>query len=68
METNLEKEVGVSSPVAGSENADMTPEIDVAKERALVRKIDWHLIPIIMVLYLFSFLDRGKLGSEVCWL
>jgi hypothetical protein len=33
----------------------------VAREVALVRRIDWNIIPIMMVLYLFSFLDRGKL-------
>jgi hypothetical protein len=33
----------------------------VAREAALVRRIDWNLIPIMMTLYLFSFLDRGKL-------
>jgi hypothetical protein len=27
-------------------------------ERKLVRKLDVHLIPLIMCLYLFSFLDR----------
>lgn len=27
-------------------------------EKALVRKLDLHLIPIIMGLYLFSFVDR----------
>jgi hypothetical protein len=36
-------------------------EAGVAREAALVRRIDWNLIPIMMVLYLFSFLDRGKL-------
>lgn len=39
------------------------PNIDavVAREVALVRRTDWNIIPVIMVLYLFSFLDRGKL-------
>lgn len=30
-------------------------------EKALVRRVDWCIIPLIMLLYLFSFLDRGKL-------
>ena len=33
-------------------------EIDHAAERRLVRKLDLHIIPIVMLLYLFSFLDR----------
>ena len=28
-------------------------------EKALVRRVDWCIIPLIMLLYLFSFLDRG---------
>jgi hypothetical protein len=30
------------------------------EERALLRKLDLNLIPIIMLLYLLSFLDRGS--------
>jgi hypothetical protein len=38
-------------------------DVGVAREAALVRRIDWNLIPIMMVLYLFSFLDRGKFAG-----
>ena len=38
----------------------MEQQIDRTKEEALLRKLDLHLIPIIMILYLLSFLDRGK--------
>ena len=33
-------------------------EIDPQAEKRLVRKLDFHIIPIVMLLYLFSFLDR----------
>lgn len=33
--------------------------IDLAAEKKLVRKLDRHIIPIIMLLYLLSFLDRS---------
>lgn len=33
-------------------------EIDPAKERRLVRKLDLHIIPVVMLLYMLSFLDR----------
>lgn len=33
-------------------------EIDHAAEKKLVRKLDLNIIPIVMLLYLFSFLDR----------
>ncbi len=35
-------------------------EANMAREAALVRRIDLNIIPIMMTLYLFSFLDRGK--------
>ena len=34
------------------------PEIDRAKEKKLVRKLDLHIVPVVMLLYLLSFLDR----------
>lgn len=33
-------------------------EIDKAAERRLVRKLDVHIVPVVMLLYLLSFLDR----------
>ena len=38
-------------------------EIDHVAERKLVRKLDWHIIPITMLLYLLSFLDRVNIGN-----
>lgn len=50
-----------------SKNAPMDPTTatDLAEsaiEKALVRKVDMHIIPLIILLYLFSFLDRGMSG------
>lgn len=49
-----------------SKNAPMNPTSatdlpESAIEKALVRKVDMHIIPLIILLYLFSFLDRGML-------
>jgi hypothetical protein len=49
-----------------SKNALMNPTSaadlpETAIEKALVRKVDMHIIPLIILLYLFSFLDRGML-------
>jgi len=33
--------------------------IDKVKERQLVRKLDLYIVPVVMLLYLFSFLDRS---------
>ncbi|KAI0427587.1 DNA-repair protein rad2 [Xylaria sp. FL1042] len=32
-------------------------------EKKLVRKLDWHLVPLVMLLYTFSFLDRVNIGN-----
>lgn len=37
---------------------DAPPVIDPIAEAKLVRKLDFFIIPITMLLYLFSFLDR----------
>lgn len=37
---------------------DGLPAIDKKKERQLVRKLDRYIIPVVMLLYLLSFLDR----------
>lgn len=31
-------------------------------ERKLVRKLDWHIIPTVWVLYTLSYLDRANIG------
>ncbi|KAF2667736.1 MFS general substrate transporter [Microthyrium microscopicum] len=36
------------------------PGID---EKKLLRKIDWHIIPILTLLYLLSFIDRANIGN-----
>ena len=33
------------------------------EKSALIRKLDWHLIPIVWVLYMLSVLDRANLGN-----
>ncbi|KAM5545341.1 hypothetical protein V8D89_000954, partial [Ganoderma adspersum] len=37
----------------------LTPE----EERRLWRKIDWHIVPIITIMYLCSFVDRSNIGN-----
>ena len=42
----------------GTFDNDDIPVIDKRKERQLVRKLDLYIVPVVMLLYLFSFLDR----------
>jgi hypothetical protein len=37
-----------------------TPE----EENKIYRKLDWHLMPILTLLYLLSFMDRGNIGKR----
>lgn len=41
-------------------------------EKKLVRKLDLHIVPLIMLLYTFSFLDRSVMmmvpAGKVAWL
>jgi hypothetical protein len=39
---------------------DGLPAIDKKKERQLVRKLDRYIVPVVMLLYLLSFLDRYR--------
>lgn len=45
------------------------PEVDTSgiDEKKLLRRIDWHVVPWLAVLYLLNFLDRGNIGNaRVC--
>ena len=45
------------------------PDVDVSNinEHKLMRRIDWHVVPWLAVLYLWNFLDRGNIGNaRVC--
>ena len=33
------------------------------EESAVIRKLDWHLLPLVFVLYSLSVLDRSNLGN-----
>nr|QFR37057.1 MFS transporter [Cyberlindnera americana] len=43
----------------------VAPTIDFSDidEKAVMRKIDYHLMPICAILYLFAYLDRGAIGN-----
>ncbi|KAK2786936.1 hypothetical protein FQN53_005882 [Emmonsiellopsis sp. PD_33] len=38
-------------------------EIDPVKAAALMKKVDRHIVPFLVLLYLFSFLDRVNIGN-----
>lgn len=42
---------------------DCSPILTAEEEKRLWRKVDMRLIPISVLLYLMSYLDRGNIGS-----
>jgi hypothetical protein len=46
--------MAVTDPNSSHRGDDINPR----EEARLVRKLDSHIIPVVMLLYLFSFLDR----------
>ncbi|KAI5897004.1 MFS general substrate transporter [Schizophyllum commune H4-8] len=36
---------------------------DEAEHKRIVRRVDWHLLPLVTLLYFLSFLDRGNIGN-----
>lgn len=53
--------VSVQQP--GTKAAADTDLYDTPEDRALLRKIDRHLLPVLTTLYLLSFLDRSNIGN-----
>ena len=56
-EKRPEDEAGISP--SDDASAASSAEIDLKTDRALMRKLDRNIVPFIVVMYLFSFLDRG---------
>ncbi|PWY75868.1 MFS general substrate transporter [Aspergillus eucalypticola CBS 122712] len=47
----------------GDSNDSALSLVDEKREKHLIRKIDLHIIPFVVLLYLFSFLDRVNIGN-----
>lgn len=42
-------------------------EDDPVEAKRITRKIDWRLIPLLMMLYTLAFLDRVNIGNARLW-
>ncbi|KAI0692599.1 MFS general substrate transporter [Cerioporus squamosus] len=47
----------------GDDTLQPPPVLTAAQERRLWRKVDWHIMPIITIMYLSSFVDRSNIGN-----
>ncbi|OJJ40087.1 hypothetical protein ASPWEDRAFT_166174 [Aspergillus wentii DTO 134E9] len=58
---------GQKEPLSSAlENGDKNAHpitLDKAETARILRKIDWRLLPLLTVLYVLSFLDRGNIGN-----
>lgn len=54
---------GISTADSASLRQSNMYAVNTADEQRLLRKLDLRLIPIIMLVYLVSFLDRGMYSS-----
>jgi hypothetical protein len=59
--THVEKRIGDDDIVARMNNLD--PPVTPEEEKRVRRKIDMRLPPFLLVLYMFTWLDRGALGN-----
>ena len=54
-------------------NGSLTPEeagflasFSDEQKKVVLRKVDWRLVPMLLVLYLISFIDRANIGIISC--
>jgi MFS family permease len=60
----IEPQVAVESPTpAGRVFDDSTPPFDPIIEKRILRKLDFRLVPMLWILFLVSFVDRGNIGN-----
>jgi hypothetical protein len=55
----------LTSPSAESDIQCQSGNFTPAEEKRLVRKLDWRILPLTSLLYLFAYLDRSNLGNAV---
>jgi uncharacterized protein YcbK (DUF882 family) len=70
-EIDLEKEKVIHTEQV--HNGNMTAEeaaflanFTEDQRKAVVRKVDWRLVPMLLILYLISFIDRANIGEYCC--
>lgn len=60
IEAKGDRDVGPPVTHEDDESSEVPTILEEKMERTLVRKIDMNILPVVVLLYLFSFLDRGE--------
>lgn len=60
-----QNEKDFATEIETADIAQFRPDVDVSAVdgKRLLRRIDWHVVPWLTILYLLSFLDRGSIGN-----
>lgn len=59
----VKSEIDVQTPKAIDIGDGLEDDFSDINEAAVLRKIDWRLLPLVSLLYLLSNLDRGNIGN-----
>ncbi|KAL3480496.1 major facilitator superfamily domain-containing protein [Aspergillus californicus] len=69
-ESDIELVLDKSVTTSGSPYSDdrqeyefLVTQFDAQREAALIRKVDWHLLPVLSIFYLISYIDRANMGN-----
>lgn len=58
----MESKTTATSPFSEQTTVESTEEpltdSDRAAEKAVLRRVDWHILPLITLIYMLAFLDR----------
>ncbi|GAA5844044.1 hypothetical protein JCM11251_003008 [Rhodosporidiobolus azoricus] len=57
------EEVALHGHTATDKDGRPLIELDPKAEARLAHKIDWHILPIVALVYLFCFIDRANIGN-----
>ena len=66
LEESMAKNGAADIQSTDPENAVTLSAFAHLDEKKILRKMDWHIIPVLTILYLFSFLDRKWYPDFYC--
>lgn len=54
----------VAASVVSDNDAQFLVNFTEEQHKRVIRKVDYRLVPVLLVLYLISFIDRANIGSH----
>lgn len=53
----------IQSGTLAADDAEFLAHFTDAQRKKVLRKVDWRLVPMLLILYLISFIDRANIGT-----